>query len=187
MAVANTLDAIVICSVAFATRLFIALVLVTAAIHKLRTRLEFEGIVAQYQLMPKGSESLLSWLIPTFELLIGFALLALSQLGALLAAGLLAAYAFAIGINLRRGRQHIDCGCGGESTPLSAALVWRNLVLIALLLTSFLPAGGDQLSNSSLILSWTLAAGMGALYLCFNQLQVNAGTYRRLWLGEQQG
>jgi len=41
--------------------------------------------------------------------------------------------------------------------------------------------------ESSIILGLGFALGLGALYLCYNQLQTNAGIYRRLWLGERVG
>ena len=71
-------------------------------------------------------------------------------------------------INLRRGRAHIDCGCGQSflAQSLSWTLVARNAVLAALLLPSLAVAG-------PMILSATLT-GVGAgfgfflLYLLLN-------------------
>ena len=54
--------------------------------------------------------------------------------GALVAAAaLLAAYGAAIGVNLARGRRHIDCGCVGPAArrPIGGWLVARNGVLAA--------------------------------------------------------
>ena len=54
------------------------------------------------------------------------------------AAGLLSAFAVAMGINLLRGRRHIDCGCfqGALKQPLRWTLVIRNALLALLLLAA---------------------------------------------------
>jgi hypothetical protein len=51
---------------------------------------------------------------------------------------LLALFAVAMAINLRRGRAHIDCGCGQSflKQTLSWTLIARNAALVALLLPS---------------------------------------------------
>jgi hypothetical protein len=51
--------------------------------------------------------------------------------GAMLAGTLFGVYSVAIAINLMRGRDRIDCGCGGLGQELSWFLVGRNLLLIA--------------------------------------------------------
>ena len=57
-----------------------------------------------------------------------------TRLAAGIAALLLGLYAAGIVVNLRRGRRHIDCGCGvgSRAQPISAGLVVRNTVLIGL-------------------------------------------------------
>jgi len=176
---------------AIAARLFVSGVLLAAATHKLKNRLEFSGIIAQYRLVPKGTENVVAVLSALLEVVAALCLLFTPLIGAVLAAGLLLGYAVAIGINLLRGRRHIDCGCGGDSTPISVALVWRNLVMVALLgcigfpiSETAIPAVTTAGSMSSLLLGSMFALGLGALYVCYNQLLVNAGIYRRLWLGE---
>ncbi len=172
-----------------AVRLFVATVLLFAASHKLRNPLEFEGILGQYRLTPGSINPGLSRLVPALEITCACALLLIPVTGAILAITLLGGYAAAIGVNLQRGRHHIDCGCGGESTPLSPGLVFRNLTLMVLL-TSVVVADGVSATAASmaqLSLSVAFAFGMGALYISYNQLQVNAGIYRRLWLGERVG
>jgi len=176
-------------------RLFTALVFAFAAQHKLRNRLDFEGIVTQYRLTPAAASPLLSWLLPAAELTCAATLLLAPAPGALFAAALLGSYAIAITINVLRGRHHIDCGCGGEATPLSPGLIGRNLMM-ALALTgvvfvelspSLQTAATDAGGFASVLLAGGFAAGLGVMYISFNQLQTNAGIYRRLWLGEQVG
>ncbi len=176
---------------ALGVRLFIAAVFVFAAQHKLRNRLRFQGIVRQYKLTPASASAALSLAIPLCEFGIAVALLVLPLIGALMAAALLGLYAGGIAINLVRGRQHIDCGCGGEATPLSTALIGRNLLMVFMVLlvlfveTSEFTTVLAELSVFSAVLGCAFAAGLGAIYVCFNQLQVNAGIHQRLWLEAQ--
>jgi len=148
--------------------------------------LEFSGILAQYKLLPKGSEVAASAVVPAVEVIAALLLLFAPEVGAIIAAGLLGGYAVAIGVNLQRGRQHIDCGCGGDSVPLSPGLVWRNLAMI-LLLGCVFAASSAATSATTYLLGSAFALGLCALYVCYNQLQANAGIYRRLWLGERTG
>lgn len=186
-----TPGALGLCAAAIAARLFVSGVLLSAAAHKLTNRLEFSGIVAQYRLVPRGTENLVAALTALLEIVAALCLLFAPLVGAALAAGLLLGYALAMGVNLQRGRRHIDCGCGGDSTPLSLSLVGRNLAMVGLLgciglpvTEAAIPAGTVAGSTPSLVLGSLFALGLGALYVCYNQLQVNAGIYRRLWLGE---
>ena len=87
-------------------------------------------------------------MIPVAELMIAFALLvpAWRIYAALTAAGLMALYAAAIGINLWRGRRDIDCGCAGpdQAQPLRPVLLLRNSALVGLaLLASVSPVVRD--------------------------------------------
>jgi hypothetical protein len=121
------------------------LIFLGAVLHKIFDFGEFQGFVADYQLLPEILVKPTSLLLVIVEA--GVVLLMLwspTRIFALtLAAGLLALYALAIAVNLRRGRTQIECGCGGAPQWLSAALVWRNLLLIALVLLPLwrMPAG----------------------------------------------
>jgi hypothetical protein len=175
--------------VALGTRLFVAPMLVLAALHKVRNLLEFQGIVAQYKLMPAVLAPGATLLIVALEVTAAILLLALPYQGLLLASALLGLYAVAISINLARGRRGIDCGCGGEPVPISGALVLRNLVLVALLLSAAIGATERPgiAEPSGLWLSLGFAAGLGVLYASGNQLLANSGIYQRLWLKTGSG
>jgi hypothetical protein len=91
---------------------------------------------------------------------------------------LLLLFAWAMAVNLRRGRDHIDCGCGGGSPrqTLSWALVWRNLGLAGL-------ASAAALSSSAVDLPIQGAAFAGGavlflIYLLFNTLAALPGFAR---------
>jgi hypothetical protein len=110
-------------------RTALALLLLVAAAHKLRDLAAFRRTFVEYRLAPGA----LAPLAPLVEGGIATALLwPAARGGALLAAAaLFAAYGVAIGVNLARGRRHIDCGCVGPAArqPIGPRLVARNGVL----------------------------------------------------------
>lgn len=113
---------------------FIALVFARAAIHKIFDVTAFTGFVADYRLVPEAMVRPLALLIAAAEVAVVLALVVPrgQAAGALLAAVLLLAYAGGIAVNLRRGRNRIECGCGGAPQPLGWPMVGRNLVLAAI-------------------------------------------------------
>jgi hypothetical protein len=121
---------------ALAIRVLVGLIFVTAAFGKLRHRLEFQGVVSNYRLLPEAVVPAFALLLPPIEMAVAATLLfAPSPWAALCAAALLVLFAVAMGINIRRGRRHIDCGCFQSSLKqtLSWILVARNLALALLL------------------------------------------------------
>jgi hypothetical protein len=139
-----TLDPIFI----IASALAVAVLLASAATHKLRAPGRFARQLADYQLLPEALVRPIGRVIPLLELLIAFALLVpfSRAIAAVCAAALIALYASAIGINLWRGRRDIDCGCAGpdQAQPLRPILLARNAVLVALaLLASSTPIVRD--------------------------------------------
>ena len=150
-----------------ASALAIAVLLASAATHKLRAPARFRKQLADYQLLPDVLVRPIARLIPVIELVIAFALLVpvSRSWAALAAAGLLALYATAIGINLWRGRADIDCGCAGpdQAQPLRPVLLARNSALVALaLLASVAPVARDLTLFDGFV---TLAAAAVALLI----------------------
>ena len=158
--------------VALAGRVCVGLILITAAVQKFGHWRILSGVISNYRLLPRMLVAPAAALLPPLELALGLLLLAgvaqgWAALGTVL---LLAVFAAAMAINLRRGRTHIDCGCGQSflAQTLSWTLVARNAVLATLLLPSLAVA-------VPMILSATLTgAGAGfaffLLYLLFNVL-----------------
>lgn len=145
-------------------RLGIGCLLVYAAVHKLRDMLEFRLSLGAYELIPAALVRPIAYALPLVELLLGVACLAqlpASYLGALV---LFAVYTLAILINLARGRDSIDCGCGGPPQPLSYALVLRNGLLL-------LACGVASSEAAARSLGWldgvTIALGAGVLALVY--------------------
>ncbi|MDY0745223.1 MauE/DoxX family redox-associated membrane protein [Paucibacter sp. R3-3] len=117
----------------------LAAVLLIGAQAKLREQEIFRGAIDAYRLVPPAAVAPLALLLPLVEAAAGGLLLVTSTrvLGAVLAIALLLLVTGAVAINLRRGRDRIDCGCGGEiHTPLSLGLVARNAVLMGLALVA---------------------------------------------------
>jgi hypothetical protein len=152
------------------------LVLAGAGATKLRHRRLLPGVVANYRLLPDALVAPFALVLPWAELALGLALLAapfvarVAQGAGLAGAGLLLLFAAAMAVNLRRGRSHIDCGCGHPQLrqPLSWLLVARNL-LLALPLAALALGAGATLSGVD---AATALAGLAVclVYHLFNTL-----------------
>ena len=150
-----------------ASAIAIAVLLASAATHKVRAPARFARQLADYQLLPDSLVRPVARLVPLLELAIAFALLVPVSRGwaALSAASLLALYAAAIGINLWRGRRDMDCGCAGpdQAQPLRPVLLLRNSVLVVLaLLASVTPIARDMTLFDGFV---TVAAAAVALLI----------------------
>lgn len=113
---------------------FIALLFARAAWHKLADFTEFTGFLADYQLVPEPMVRPISAGIVAAEtaVVLAFLIPGGAPVGALIAIALLLGYALGMAINLRRGRDRIECGCGGAAQPLSWSLIGRNIAIAAL-------------------------------------------------------
>jgi hypothetical protein len=121
----------------------------TAALHKARAFGDFQESLRSYAILPRGTEAAAAALIIAAEALgaCGLWWQPLRAPAALLVAGLLCLYAVAIGVNLRRGRTDLDCGChlGGSRQVIATWMVWRNCALCAVTLCLCLPIRLRQL------------------------------------------
>jgi uncharacterized membrane protein YphA (DoxX/SURF4 family) len=130
-------------------RATLALLLLSAGVHKLQHLAAFRSALQGYRLLPPGLVAPAASALVLTELGLGVGLLAPgpSSTVALATAALFILYAAAIGVNLARGRRHIDCGCGGPAgrTGLSEALLARNAVLVAAACAAALDPSGRAL------------------------------------------
>ena len=166
------------------TMLF-ALLLITAGSHKLGDLQRFQAVLKNYQILPAHTVGVLGLLLPCAEILIGLGWVFAWRLDlvSMMTAALLAIYAFAIGVNLFRGRTYIDCGCGfsatkkmsdnGEIQQLSIWLVYRNmlLILLALLANTEIKLRAFVMLDYFSIIAATIVLVFA--YGAFNQLLVN--------------
>ena len=160
----------------------VALILFSAAWHKISEFDIFAGALDAYQLLPSVAVMPIARLLPCVEVAIALLVLvpATRHFGLIAFAGLIAIYAVAIAVNLMRGRRQIDCGCGGDVHLLSWGLVLRNALLAGVALAMSGPSV-DRLYE------WldavTLIVGVLALYgsyLTFDELLRQFGRIAQL-------
>ena len=152
----------------------LALLFVSASLHKMRDLRRFDEIFAAYGLLPVLARWHLSWGIPAAELAVAGGLLFDDSRSYAAAVGivLLLTYATAIGINLKRGRRDLACGCGGpdERRPIARWMVWRNILLAVALASTYAPWTPRAYDFTDGV---TVAFGLvtlALLYLCVDQL-----------------
>lgn len=143
---------------------FLALLFVRAALHKLGDRYRFQGILADYGLIPEGMLGFAAVAIPVIELAAAIMLIipSVRPLGAALTGTLLTGYAIVMAISLARGHYLMDCGCGGAPEPISWKLVGRNATLTSLVAPT---ATGFVVPASSNLALDVTSLGMGTLFL----------------------
>lgn len=154
--------------------------------HKLFEWPRFVAALAAYRLVPRALVMPSALLVTAGELAAAPLLLFVEASGLVLGTSLLLVYAFAMGINLARGRRYIDCGCGDEPVPLSVLMVGRNLALAGAGGAALAGAGTLELADlgwQQLLLAFAGASVATGVYVCMNQLLANRGRYQRLWHG----
>jgi hypothetical protein len=148
--------------------LLIAAILVTAATGKLSALAAFEGVVANYRLLPRRLARPFAYGLPFVEF--GLALMLIipatrvpAAVGAIL---LLTLFAAAMAVNIARGRTEIDCGCFGAAhrQRLSWWLVGRNAILMMFLATLLVPSTGRAFGWLDI---FQLALAVAALFLVY--------------------
>lgn len=151
------------------TRLGLAILFATAALHKARDLAAFRDSVRDYRIAPpKLAPTLASVLVGLESALVVLLLtLVFDPLGALVGLTLLGVYSAAIALNLARGRRHIDCGCLGPAhrQPLSTWILARNALLALgplVLLMPVAPRAGSWVDEIS------VCGGVGVLVLIWN-------------------
>lgn len=162
-----------------AITVFIALIFARAALHKATEFTEFTGFVADYRLVPQHLVGPVSLGLVGAEVLTVLLLLVPGGQPFGLGLGVLmfTLYAGAMAVNIRRGRTHIECGCGGTVQPLGWALVGRNGVLVLVTLLAIvtgpplLDLGGTVTVIVSGIAAW-------AVFLLAEQILANSSLAR---------
>ncbi|HLU04294.1 MAG TPA: MauE/DoxX family redox-associated membrane protein [Advenella sp.] len=151
-------------------KFFLVFVLIAAALPKLRDRDEFHGVVVNYRILPDVLAFAFARMLPYLELSLAALLLvnvATAYAGVFVAL-LLLSFAIAIGINLARGRTHIDCGClrGAErGNGIGLYQFVRPVVLaIAALYVAYAASAGVAATLGETVLALAAAAMTAILY-----------------------
>jgi hypothetical protein len=165
--------------IGIAIRVMTAMIFISAAAGKMRHWLAFQGVVANYRLLPDFLIRPVAYALPPLEVAIGSSLLTtwaspwLSPWAELAAASMLSVFAIAMGVNLLRGRPHIDCGCFQSTLKqtLRWPLVARNGVMVLLLLGIAVTRDQTGGADSWSVLNGLLGAvGLFMVWQCLNTL-----------------
>lgn len=151
--------------------LFLALILAAAAIPKIRNADEFQGVVANYRLLPSFMVVPFAKLLPWLELGSAIALLVppTREVAAWIAAGLFMMFAMALAINVGRGRTYIDCGCVRRPASVSRIGMFHVMRALALAAVSLfianVPVNLSVMTLESVLMGVAAAAMFAMLYL----------------------
>ena len=141
-----------------------------AAWHKLRDWPRIGGVIAGYRMLPQGASLPAAAVLIALELAVAAGSLVWRQ--ALVAASaLLLGYACAIGLNILRGNDRIDCGCTGYSAAaprLKWAMCLRNsgIALIGVMVASAAVSTRPLIWMDFVTIACALA-GFATLYAAF--------------------
>lgn len=156
----------------------IALTFIASGAMKLFQPRHFVGVVRDFQILPDVLTKPVAYALPYLELCVGLFLLlnAYGDLFLIIAVILLAAFTFAITVNLLRGRVSISCGCfGSRKTELTWLLVVRNLVLVLMAVTGLIHGG--QLTDVAIAESLGVFLSIGVLITLYHL----SGVIVRFW------
>jgi hypothetical protein len=158
----------------------LALLFAAAALHKWRSGPFFEAQLAEYRLLPEALVPVAARALALLELALALGLLvpATRPLAGGAAAGLLALYGGAIAVNLVRGRDWIDCGCGDTPVLVTPWLLLRNAVLVLGALLVALPAQVRPLGWTDLLLGVPALLVLVVAWALVEQLLENASVLR---------
>ena len=164
-------------------QLFLAAIFGVSCLHKLKNFSLFKQHVTDYRVLPDALTSAGAIGLAALEIITVILLLMRSASGLLLAATLLVLYALAMWVNLAKGRDAIDCGCGDpdQGQTISYGLVLRNGILASLALVSvFVSVASRELAvfDFATILFAVTAAML--MYTTINQLLANMPRLRNL-------
>lgn len=155
----------------------VGLIFALAGVAHWQHRRLLVGVVGNYRLLPDALVGPVAALLPWGELAVGLALLMgpfslpVARVGAVAGGGLLILFGWAMAVNLRRGRSHIDCGCGHAELrqSLNGWLVARNLAL-ALPLLGFALLGPSMPQGMGLLAALVAGLAVWLFYHLFNAL-----------------
>lgn len=164
-------------AVVLATSLAAALVFGGAALVKLRDPEHFIAQLEAYALLPAAWVPLVGRALPWVMLLAAAAIVSPSSRApaAVVLMGLNLVFVTAIGVNLARGHDRIDCGCslGAGNDRLSLAMLLRNAWLTLLILPAVLAPSYRALEAADVPSVLAGALALAGLYVLIDVLLHN--------------
>ena len=160
----------------------VGIVLIAGAGEKLRDLELFRYAVENYRLLGSRGAALFAPLFAAAELLAGIGLVfeTTRPFAMWLALAVMLAATGGVAVNLLRGLDRIECGCGTGGQRISWGLVGRNVCLIGLIVL----AAADEQSRQLGILDYFSVAGTVlawlAIYASANQLLANQPLLKEL-------
>ena len=167
-------------------RILVGAVFLIAGLAKLKaSRGQFLSAILGYDLLSKPVAAVLARWLPWLEVVVGSLLIIGlgSGLAATLGMGLLLVFSSAVAVSLWRGKDQA-CGCFRALTPVQWRLVYRNLVMMGLLLPVYAFRGGAWAMDGWLNL-WPavyFAPSMGLTVLVVVWLLTLSATALLQWL-----
>lgn len=159
-------------TISYILRFLLVLIFLRSVLHKLSDYHQFCSELKSYRIVP---EYLSRVFAPSLLFLEGYCALTLLIQGwlhpAIIGATLLALYAFAMSINLARGRTDIDCGCSTALVfrqSISWALVARNMALTGIALVGVLPVVSRDLAPLDAV---TIACASVAIMFVYGSIE----------------
>lgn len=155
-----------------------SILLGVAALHKISDVQRFFSVLRDYRMLPGVFVMPAGYALAGVEIVLAAAwLLPISRkIAAAATLVLLLIYSIAIGVNLLRGRTHIDCGCGIGSQGgalISGRLLVRNTLLALTCCIPFLPASDRQLLVADFAIVGVALMALVLLFAAGNQLIAN--------------
>lgn len=134
----------VLFGVVFILRLAVGTIFLIAGIVKLKSgSSQFLSAIMGYEIVPKFVATVLASFLPWLEVVVGGLLFVglWSQFSAITGVILLLTFSSGVVISLLRGKDN-DCGCFRSVTPVQWRLIYRNLIIIGLLIPVYGTKGG---------------------------------------------
>jgi hypothetical protein len=161
-------------------QLFLAILLIAAALHKSADPGRMRAAISAYRVVPVSSEDPVAWLVIGLEMAVGAALLVpiLSKSASLAAAGVFAVYFALMSLSLVRGDREMNCGCSFSRQParLSSSQLVRNSVLVMLAVVAWMPDSGRVVGWIDGLQIAAAASCLTLIYLSVDSLLVNAAS-----------
>lgn len=160
--------------VVFVLRLVVGTIFLIAGVVKLKGgSSQFLSAIMGYEFVPKYMATLLASFLPWLEVVVGGLLLIglWSQFSAIVGAMLLLIFSSGVAISLLRGKDN-DCGCFRSVMPVQWRLIYRNLILIGLLIPVYAAKGG----------LWSIDNGMAIQASEQIHFSINVAVLLGLWI-----